>query len=43
MLSAFYDTVDKSVGPVLIWVFFFLLIIEMIYVMFKYLDSNDAK
>ena len=40
-LSAFYDTVDKSVGPILIWVFFFLMIIEMLYVTFKYLGTDE--
>jgi hypothetical protein len=41
MLSALYDTVDKSVGPTLAGVFFLLLCIEMIYVMAKYLGSSD--
>ena len=43
LLSAFYDNVNKNVGPTLMWVFFLLMIIELIYVMVKYLDSNDAK
>ncbi len=43
MLSAFYDTVNKSVGPTLMWVFFLLLLIELIYVMAKYMGSDDKK
>ena len=43
MLSAFYDTVNKNLGPTLMWVFFFLLIIELIYVSIKYVvpESKD--
>jgi uncharacterized membrane protein (DUF373 family) len=41
LLSAFYDNVNKNVGPTLMWVFFFLLIIELIYVMIKYLGSEE--
>jgi amino acid permease len=40
ILGAFYDSVNKSVGPTLMWVFFLLMIIEMIYVMAKYVDSG---
>ena len=43
ILGAFYDNVNKNVGPTLMWVFFLLMVIEMIYVMTKYLDSHDAK
>ena len=43
LLSAFYDNVDKNVGPVLIWVFFFLCVIQWIYAMIKYLNSDDSK
>ena len=43
LLSAFYDNVNKNVGPTLMWVFFLLMIIELIYVMVKYLNSNDSK
>ena len=39
MLSAFYDNVNKNLGPTLMWVFFFLLIIELIYVSIKYVAS----
>jgi hypothetical protein len=41
MLSAFYDAVNLSVGPTLIWVFTLLLTIESIYVMVKYVFSED--
>jgi uncharacterized membrane protein (DUF373 family) len=40
LLSAFYDNVNKNVGPTLMWVFFFLMIIELIYVMVKYTDGK---
>ena len=43
LLSAFYDNVNKNVGPTRMWVFFLLMIIELIYVMVKYLNSNDSK
>ncbi len=43
ILGAFYDNVNKNVGPTLMWVFFLLMIIEMIYVMVKYLGSEDKK
>ena len=41
LLSAFYDNVNKNIGPTLMWVFFLLMIIELLYVMVKYLDSHD--
>jgi len=43
MLSSFYDTVNLSVGPILTYVFFFLLAIEFIYVSFKYTGTSDNK
>lgn len=43
LLSAFYDNVNKNVGPTLMWVFFLLMIIELIYVMAKYLGSEDLR
>ncbi|MDR3681153.1 MAG: hypothetical protein P4L41_14395 [Flavipsychrobacter sp.] len=43
LLSALYDNVTKTVGPILIWVFTFLMAIEIIYVMAKYLGSEDKK
>ena len=41
ILSAFYDNVNKNVGPTLMWVFFLLMIIELLYVMVKYLNSDE--
>lgn len=43
MLSAFYDNVNKNVGPTLMWVFSILMTIELVYVMVKYLGSGDKK
>jgi len=43
LLSAFYDTINNSVGPTIAWVFIFLMTIELIYVMAKYLGSSDKK
>lgn len=43
LLNAFYDTVTKSVGPTLMWVFILLMTIEILYVMAKYLGSEDKK
>jgi hypothetical protein len=43
MLSAFYDNINKNVGPTLMWVFTILLTIELIYVMVKYLGAGNKK
>lgn len=43
LLNAFYNTVTTSVGPILMWVFTILFTIETIYVMSKYLGSEDRK
>jgi len=43
LLSPFYDSVNKNIGPTLMWVFMFLMAIELIYVMAKYLGSSDDK
>ena len=43
ILGAFYDSVNLSVGPTLTYVFFFLMIIELIYVSVKYTGSSDDK
>lgn len=40
MLSAFYDNINKNVGPTLMWVFTILLTIELIYVMAKYVGAG---
>ena len=43
ILGAFYDNINKNVGPTLMWVFSILLAIELIYVMAKYLGTDDKK
>ena len=43
ILGAFYDNVNKNVGPTLMWVFTLLMTIEVLYVMFKYLGAEDKK
>jgi hypothetical protein len=43
MLSSFYDTVNTSVGPTLTYVFFFLMVIEFLYVSFKYTGNSEDK
>ena len=43
LLSAFYDSVNKTIGPVLMWIFTLLMAIEIIYVMAKYLGSEEKK
>ena len=43
LLNAFYDADNQNVGPVLLWVFVLLMTIELIYVMAKYLGSEDKK
>ena len=40
LLNAFYDNVNQNVGPVLMWVFFLLMIIELLYVTIKYADGS---
>lgn len=41
ILGAFYDTVNLSVGPTLTYTFFLLLLIEFLYVSFKYTGNSD--
>jgi hypothetical protein len=41
LLNAFYDNINKNVGPTLMWVFTLLMAIELIYVMAKYLGTGD--
>ena len=43
LLDAFYDNVNKNLGPTLMWVFTILLTVGFLYVMFKYLGSEDSK
>jgi TRAP-type mannitol/chloroaromatic compound transport system permease small subunit len=42
-LSAFYDKVNTSVGPTIMWILLILMVVELIYVMAKYLSSTDQK
>jgi len=39
LLNAFYEAGNK-IGPILGWVFFLLMVIELIYVMAKYLGTK---
>jgi len=41
ILGSFYDSVNLSVGPTLTYTFFFLLVIEFLYVSFKYTGTSD--
>jgi len=43
LLNAFYDNVNRNVGPTLTYVFAILLTIELIYVMVKYMGVGDEK
>jgi len=40
LLNAFFDTVNFGIGPIVTYIFIFLLVIELIYVMAKYLRSE---
>lgn len=40
LLNAFYDSVQYNIGNVLVYVFMFLMVIELIYVMVKYLGDS---
>lgn len=41
ILNAFYDAMQYHTGDVLVYIFLFLMFIELIYVMVKYLGSQD--
>ncbi len=43
MLNAFYDAVQYNIGPMITYLFVFLLSIEVIYVMVKYLGGEEKK
>jgi hypothetical protein len=43
LLNAFYDSVQYYIGPVIAYIFVFLLFIELIYVMVKYLGYRSEK
>ena len=42
LLNAFYD-IGNVVGPILTWVFILLMVVELIYVMVKYLGGDDKE
>jgi hypothetical protein len=42
LLNAFYEFGNK-IGPILTWVFILLMVVELIYVMAKYLGGSDTK
>lgn len=43
ILNAFYDTFQYGMGDILVYIFIFLMLIELIYVMAKYLGSRSDK
>lgn len=42
LLNSFYEFGNK-LGPILTWVFILLMVVELVYVMAKYLGGGDAK
>ena len=40
LLNAFFDAFNFQIGPIVTYIFIFLMVIEMIYVMAKYLGSE---
>ena len=42
LLNGFYEFGSK-LGPILTWVFILLMVVELIYVMAKYLGGGDAE
>ncbi len=43
LLNAFYDAVQYRIGDIVSFVFIFLMLIELIYVMAKYLTQRTDK
>ncbi len=41
-LSAFYDKVNTDVGPIIMWVLLFAMVVELVYVMAKYLGPGES-
>ena len=41
LLNAFYDAMQYHIGPVITYIFIFLMLIELIYVMVKYLGTRS--
>jgi len=42
LLNAFYEF-GNTIGPILTWTFILLMVVELIYVMAKYLGGNDTE
>lgn len=42
LLNAVFDA-GQQIGPILAYIFFFLLLIELIYVMVKYVGGGSSK
>lgn len=42
LLNNFYEFGNKM-GPILTWVFILLMVVEIVYVMVKYLGGGDTK
>ncbi|MBS1773698.1 MAG: hypothetical protein JST82_12640 [Bacteroidetes bacterium] len=40
LLNAFYDNVQYNLGSVIVYILIFLMVIELIYVMAKYLGAK---
>lgn len=43
LLNAFYDAMQYNIGGVITYIFIFLMFIELIYVMAKYLGPRSEK
>lgn len=43
ILNAFYDAMQYNIGWIISYIFIFLMLIELIYVMAKYLGSRSDK
>lgn len=43
ILNAFYDSMQYNVGWIITYIFIFLMLIELVYVMAKYLGSRSDK
>lgn len=43
ILNAFYDTFQYNLGPIITYIFVFLMAIEVIYVMAKYLGGSKKQ
>lgn len=43
LLNAFYDAMQYNIGWVITYIFIFLMVIELVYVMAKFLSSRSDK